>query len=76
MRETTLDKTGPDGNWRRRRSADGRGCRRLVQPGSYPHKNWTRFWGLHNTVIEARVVLKQWSLENTTTGAPIAVMAC
>ena len=47
MRETTLDATGPDGNWRRRHSADGRDRRRLVHSVRYPHTNWTRFWGLH-----------------------------
>ena len=66
MRETTLDATGPDGNWRRRRSADRRACRRLVQSARYPQKNWTRFWGLHNLkpVAGAAVV---------TVGAGVAI---
>ena len=49
MRETTLDGAGPVETWPRRRLADERGRRRLVQRARYSHKNWTRFRGPHSS---------------------------
>ena len=77
MRETTLDATGPDGNWRRRHSADGRDCRRLVHSIRHPHTNWTRFWGLHSSLSgglrrtladESPVITIRFELENDSGG--------